>query len=192
MKLSKIKALCKAKEMVELFTRRDGRQFLSDGCGVWPVDEKLKLDESVVRTIFEVPTKKWNESWYFQDIDFSMDEDAEKCGLPECLLDDYFDPGAEVELMPLPEKALINGTQMQLHRTTTGGDNERHIWATTEQFSACPDNVRMYTLRTAPDTTRAIAVYDDMFLGGLVRVLGTHQQREIQATLRILSEKEIM
>jgi hypothetical protein len=50
----------------------------------------------------------------------------------------------------------------------------------------------MYTLRTAPDMTRAIAVYDDMFLGGLVRLLGTGQQMAIQETLKKLSEKEIM
>lgn len=190
MKLSRIKALCKAHEIAELFTRRDGKQFLSDGCGVWPVDENLKLDEGVVRTIFEVTRKKWDESWHFQDIDFTMDDDAGECGLPECLLDDYYDPGREVELMPLSEKALINGATMQLHRTCKG--EKGHIWATVEQFAACPDNPRMYTLRTAPDMTRAIAVYDDMFLGGLVRVLGTHQQREIQNTLRELSHKEVL
>ena len=192
MKLGRIKALCKAREMVELFTRQDGRQFLSDGCGVWPVDENLKLDESVVRTIFEVTTKKWNENWHFQDIDFTMDDDAEACGLPACLLEDYYEPAAETELMPLPERALISGTEMQLYRTTTGGDKERYIWANVAQFSACPDNVRMYTLRTAPDMTRAIAVYDDVFLGGLVRLLGTGQQRAIQDTLRKLSEKEVL
>lgn len=40
--------------------------------------------------------------------------------------------------------------------------------------------------------TRAIAVYDDVFLGGLVRLLGTGQQRAIQDTLRKLSEKEVL
>lgn len=190
MKLSRIKALCKAREMVELYTRRDGRQFLSDGCGVWPVDENLKLDEGVVRTIFEVSTKKWNESWHFQDIDFTMDDDAEMCGLPSCLLEEYYDPGAEKELMVLNERALITGTTMQLFKTAKGPD--KYLWANIEQFSACPDNVRMYTLRTAPDMTRAIAVYDDMFLGGLVRLLGTGQQMAIQETLKKLSEKEIM
>ena len=190
MKLSRIKALCKAREMVELFTRRDGKQFLSDGCGVWPVDENLKLDEGVVRTIFEVTRKKWEESWHFQDIDFTMDDDAGVCGLPECLLDDYYDPGREVELLPLNEKALIIGAEMRLYKTNDG--KEKYVWANVEQFTACPDNVRMYALRTAPDTTRAIAVYDDMFLGGLVRLLGTGQQLKIQETLRGLSEKEVI
>ena len=190
MKLGRIKALCKAREMVELFTRRDGRQFLSDGCGVWPVDDKLQLNESVIRTIFEVTTKKWNESWYFQHIDFGHDADAENCGLPECLLEDNWSPGSEIELLPMNEKALITGAEMKLYRTNDGKD--RYVWANVEQFTACPDNVRMYSLRTAPDTTRAIAVYDDMFLGGLVRLLGTGQQLRIQETLRGLSEKEVI
>lgn len=190
MKLGRIKALCKAREMVELFTRRDGKQFLSDGCGVWPVDENLELDEGVVRTIFEISRKKWEESWHFQDIDFSADADAGECGLPECLLEDYWAPESETELLPLNEKALITGTTMRLYKTNDG--KEKYVWANVEQFSACPDNVRLYTLRTAPDTTRAIAVYDDMFLGGLVRLLGTGQQLRIQETLRGLSEKEVI
>jgi hypothetical protein len=106
------------------------------------------------------------------------------------LLEEYYDPGAETELMMLNERALITGTTMQLFKTAKGPD--KYLWANIEQFSACPDNVRMYTLRTAPDMTRAIAVYDDMFLGGLVRLLGTGQQMAIQETLKKLSEKEIM
>ena len=190
MKLGRIKALCKAREMVELFTRRDGRQFLSDGCGVWPVDEKLQLDEGVIRTIFEVTTKKWNESWHFQGINFADDPAAGSCGLPECLLEDNWMPGSEVELLPMNERALIIGAEMKLFRTNDGKDG--HVWANVEQFTACPDNIRMYALRTAPDTTRAIAIYDDMFMGGLIRLLDTHQQRRIQEMLRSLSEKEVI
>ena len=141
MKLGRIKVLCKAREMVELFTRRDGRQFISDGCGVWPVDEKLRLDEAAIRTIFEVSTKKWNESWHFQDINFGEDADAEICGLPECLLEDYWSPGSEVEMLPINERALITGTELKLFRTNDGRD--RYVWANEGQFTACPDNVRM-------------------------------------------------
>ena len=190
MKLGRIKALCKAREMVELFTRRDGRQFLSDGCGVWLVDDKLQLNEGVIRAIFEISAKKWNENWHFQDINFGEDEDAENCGLPECLLDDYWTPDSEIELLPTLEKALIAGEEMKLFRTNDGKD--RYVWANVEQFTACPDNVIMYALRTAPDTTRAIAVYDDMLMGGLVRLLGTGQQLRIQETLRGLGEKEVI
>ena len=190
MKLGRIKALCKAREMVELFTRRDGRQFLSDGCGVWLVDDKLQLNEGVIRAIFEISAKKWNENWHFQDINFGEDEDAENCGLPECLLDDYWTPDSEIELLPTLEKALITGAEMKLFRTNDGKD--RYVWANVEQFTACPDNVIMYALRTAPDTTRAIAVYDDMLMGGLVRLLGTGQQLRIQEMLRGLGEKEVI
>ena len=189
MKLGRIKALCKARELVELYTRRDGRQFLSDGCGVWPVDESLPLNEQVVRTIFEVTQKKWDEDWHFQSIDFAEDDDAEACGLMECMLEDFWAPGSEVELMSTRERALIAGTQMQLFATC---DGKKHMWVGTDQFSACSDNVRMYALRTAPDTTRAIAVYNDMFMSGLIRVLGTGQQLEIQRMLKELSEKEIL
>ena len=190
MKLGRIKALCKARQYVELFDRRDGKQFLSDGCGVWPVDEKLPLTEEVVRTIFEITTRKWSENWSFQHIRFGEDDDAENCGMPECLLEDFWAPGTETELMTTRERILMMGEELQLFATADG--QERYLWASTEQFSACPDNARLFALRTAPDTTRAIAVYDDMFLGGLIRVLGTGQQLQIANTLRGLSEKEVI
>ena len=190
MKLTRIKALCKARELVELFDRKDGKQFLSDGCGVWPVDDRLVLNEEMVRIIFEVSRKKWESDWSFQHIRFGEDEDAEICGLPECMLDDFWKSTDEIELTPLHEWAMFAGTEMKLF--TTSGPQPRYLWTGTKQFSACPSEIRRYALRTAPDGTRAIAVYDDVFLGGLVRVLNMDAQMEIRQKFAVFAALEMM
>ena len=74
----------------------------------------------------------------------------------------------------------------------TNDGRERHIWAPTAQFTACPDKVQLYALRVAPDTSRAIAVYEDMFMSALVRVNGTGEQQRIQEMLRELGSKDVI
>ena len=189
MKLGKIKTLCKNREIVELYTRRDGRQFLSDGCGVWMVDDGFMLDEHLIRVIFEVTAKKWSEKWRFDSYDF---EGGELAGsVAECLLEDAWSAGSEKELIPLHEYALIAGEELRMF-AVRGGNESRYIWASAAQFAACPDAADAYMLREAPDGSRAIAVYEGMLMSALVRVPNAENQRLIAQKLRELAEMEMI
>ncbi len=189
MKLNRIRTLCKARNHAELYQRRDGKQFLSDGCGIWPVDEKLKLNEAAIQAIFDVPRDKWESGWYYQEFDYACDPDAETKGLPECLLEDVWAEGSETELKRTGARALIGCAEMWMFATQ---DDRRHIWASAAQLAACPDRIRLYALREAPGGRRVLAIYDDFFCGGLVLINGPGYQREIQETLRELSQRETM
>ena len=191
MKLNKIKKLCRDSCRVDLYTRRDGRQFISDGVGIWPVDDQIYLTEGSIRTIFDVPLEKWEGDWSYQGFDFGADLDAEAGGIPESILDDVGDP-TETKLLPQDERIITLWAPWNELRLYKELDGERHLWAPTAQLTACPDSVSYFALRETPGGLRALAVYENMLLGALIVVPGSGIQREIQEYLRRLSEREVM
>ena len=188
MKLNRIKKLCRDSCRVDLYTRRDGRQFISDGVGIWPVDEQIYLTEGSIRTIFDVPLEKWEGDWSYQGFDYGADADAEASGIPESLLDDIGDPG-ETKFLPRDQRIITPWGELMLFREL---DGERHLWAPTAQLIACPDRVSYFALRETPGGVRALAVYENMLMGALIMAPGRSMQTEIQEMLRGLSEREVM
>lgn len=188
MKLNKIKKLCRDSCRVDLYTRRDGRQFISDGVGIWPVDDQIYLSEGSIRTIFDVPLEKWEGDWNYQGFDFGTDLDAEAGGITESMLDDIGDP-AETKFLQQDQRIISPWGELMLYKEL---DGERHLWAPTAQLTACPDWVSYFALRETPGGLRALAVYENMLLGALIVVPGSGIQREIQEYFRRLSEREVM
>lgn len=188
MKLNKIKKLCRDSCRVDLYTRRDGRQFISDGVGIWPVDEQIYLTEGSIRTIFDVPLEKWEGDWSYQGFDYGRDADAEAGGIPESLLDDIGDP-AEIKFLPQDQRIITPWGELMLFREL---DGERHLWTPTTQLTACPDSVSYFALRETPGGVRALAVYENMLMGALIVAPDRSMQTEIQEMLRGLSEREVM
>lgn len=188
MKLNKIKKLCRDSCRVDLYTRRDGRQFISDGVGIWPVDDQIYLTEGSIRTIFDVPLEKWEGDWSYQGFDFGADLDAEAGGITEDMLDDIGDP-TENKFLQQDQRIISPWGELMLYKEL---DGERHLWAPTAQLTACPDWVSYFALRETPGGLRALAVYENMLLGALIVVPGSGIQREIQEGLRRLSEREVM
>lgn len=188
MKLNKIKKLCRDSCRVDLYTRRDGRQFISDGVGIWPVDDQIYLTEGSIRTIFDVPLEKWEGYWSYHGFDFLADADAEAGGITESMLDDIGDP-IETKFLPQDQRIITPWGELMLYKEI---DGERHLWAPSAQLTACPDNVSYFALRGIPGGLRALAVYENMLMGALIVVPGRSMQMQIQAMLVGLSEREVM
>lgn len=189
MKLNKIKRLCAETGRVDLYTRRDGRQFVSDGVGIWPVDDKLHLSEGSIRAIFDVPYEKWESDWHYQEFDYALDADAETSGIPETLLDDIAEPGTEIKVIPMHDRAITGWGEMQLYREM---DGERCLWCPKAQMAAAPSMVSYFAVREYQGSRRALAVYENMLMGALILVPGQGMQKGIMDWLKDLSGKEVM
>lgn len=157
MKLGRIKALCKARATAILYDTQDGRQHISDGVGIWPVDDKLRLSEDVIRTIFEVPMKKWEENWYWQELN------SENADVAVELLEEVWPEDREIKLEARPITIDYFGTQLRRFET----EDSYSIWASGAQFTAIEEPER-YALRAKGDM-RVIAAYKGMLCEGVVQ-----------------------
>lgn len=173
MKLNKIKALCKKRNTVYLYNRHDGSQMISDGVGFWPVAEDLRLTESALQAIFEVGDKQWNESWIHETT--ILDELHDMVHL----LDQVWDPSAEVQFEMMPDCFTYKGTAYRALRA----DDGTTIFVPEAQLRSINDDAQYYMLRTNADGGRLLAVYDSLLMAGLVAVATEYYADEIRAQL---------
>lgn len=186
MKLSRIKNMCQATKTAIVYTRRDGKQFISNGTGIWSTDDSLWLNEQAVRCIMEISLEKWDE-WIYRDVNYGM---PETCAgeLQDEMLDDIWETGTEKQLIMTTDVIMIGGTEI---RRFDLQETDQMFWAPNKELKTLGEDARMFALRETPDGRRAVAGYDSIFCKGLVLIGGEGVQTEIQRTLRELGEKRV-
>ena len=162
MKLNKIKGLCKKRNTVYLYERRNGSQLISDGAGLWPVTEELRLSEDALQTIFEIPNKAWNENWRHEHIVFGEDDTSKGF---EHLLDEIWEASAEVQTEPVKGKVELDGCVFRAFRA----DDGLTVFVPDAQLETMTDDAQYYMLRQGRGFS-VLAVYDSLLMCGLVGV----------------------
>lgn len=187
MKLKKIVSQCKTSGMVMLYTRRDGMQLLSDGCGIWPIDGGLKLTEDALKIIFEMTDKKWKDSIYYREFDYSenpeLPEQDAFAGLAERMLEDEWDADEEIQVERTDVTVMYQNTVFRCYRA----DDGRSVYVSDRRFDPLPEDIQFTMIRQteavgAPGL-RALAAYDGVLMCGLILCAPASTAAEINAAL---------
>lgn len=171
MKLNKIKALCKAKSSVILYKMPNGRQYISDGAGIYPVDSTIKLTEEMIRVVFEVSPKRWKADWYYEEYNGPDEIDIESDMLSDTERED------EVPLMLCDTRIVYCGTQLMRFETSDGGI----VWAPAAQFAPL-DGAERYGLRIDGEC-RVVAAYNSPLCCGVVHTVGRKYAEQVHDEL---------
>lgn len=176
MKINKIKSFCKRANTVYLYETEQGRQWLSDGAGFWPVDESMHLNMDAIKALFEIAGKAWNESWVHEYIPLFKKPGFEPLNgkLPFHLLDEVWEPSAEVQMEPVDGSVIYNG---KVFRAFEADDGLR-IYVPEEHLKTINEDAVYYMMRQA-EGARLLAVYDSMLICGLVAIMSAERAKRI-------------
>ena len=181
MKLGKIKAACKARQMCYILQDVHGaNQWISNGQAFYKL-EGIWLDENSVRAIFDIPEKKWHNDWAHKVVDVK-DMRAENAEM----IYTVWLAEQEVELEPCPMRFLIY-EEIRCFKTPDG----RVVYAPAEDFKPLEGNVR-YALRRAPGCEPVIAVYHDLLCEGGVMVFPEGAVGKFKESLKEYADMEVM
>lgn len=160
MKLSRIKAACKPNQTcIILQDTKNAQQWICNGEAAYKV-EGIWVDEQSIRTIFDIPQKKWLEDWNHNVVELS-ELDADKAEM----LSAVWETEHEIWLEPCDVRILFHD-EYRCFETP----DKQIVWAVAGDFEPLSGNGR-YSLRTARGCTPVIAVYDDLLCEGIVQVL---------------------
>lgn len=171
MRINKIKALCKRRNTVTLYDTPNGRQYISDGAAIYPVDDKLKLTEDMIRIIFEISPKAWSESWHFEEYVTPDEWDVS----PDMVAD--VESEGEVELHRMDTQIVYCGTTLIRFETPDGYT----VWAPAAQFTPM-DNAEHYALRVDGEC-RMVAAYNSLLCCGVVHAVGRKYAEKVHEEL---------
>lgn len=182
MKLNRIKAACKAREQAYIINDvPNAVQWISNGVGAYKV-EGVWFDETSLKTVFDIPNKKWEWDWLHKTVD-AKDMDAERFEL----LSAVWAAEGEIELEPCGTIITYLGQEIRRFATTDG----RAVYAPLADFSPFKDNAR-YALRIRPGIPGVVAVYQDLLCQGIVSTIAKSVVGEMHHMLQGYIDAEVI
>lgn len=175
MKLQAIKSLCNDRDTILILNAKDGRQWLSDGSGSWPV-EGITIHQDAIPALFDLKPKREKEM-RIEELEWA---DARYTIEPQS---DYEVPLEEIG------QVLAGGNIWIALKNDRG-----MMFIRSDALKPINGKDGRYTFmeRWARYEGPMVAVYGDMLTGGLIKpVYGQAAEQIIMAPLRAIMENEV-